>query len=295
MQKNESIKNSRSDDNKIPFEKKVAIIGAGLSGLISGKEILAKGLCPIIFEKKADIGGLWNKDQGAMWDSMKTNLSKFCCSFSDFNHVPDEEDFPNYQSIFSYLKNYAEHFGVTQFIKFKTEVEKIQRVSSPLQNELAYSISYVEKGVRKTDVFKYLIIASGFYSKINFPKIPGVFKANNDNLNTYIIHSSQYRNSNNYKNKKVTIVGFSFSAIEIACDIAKNKDVDRINMVFSRSHWIIPKHLNLYENKQLPFDLFFYRREKRVTNDTPWPFLISLLNKLNKYIINNYSSNLIKI
>lgn len=39
--------------------KRVAIIGAGASGLPAIKTCLEYGLDPICFEKTADIGGLW--------------------------------------------------------------------------------------------------------------------------------------------------------------------------------------------------------------------------------------------
>lgn len=39
--------------------KKVAVIGAGVSGLISLKCCVDEGLEPTCFEKTEDIGGLW--------------------------------------------------------------------------------------------------------------------------------------------------------------------------------------------------------------------------------------------
>ncbi|PNI48167.1 FMO3 isoform 4 [Pan troglodytes] len=39
--------------------KKVAIIGAGVSGLASIRSCLEEGLEPTCFEKSNDIGGLW--------------------------------------------------------------------------------------------------------------------------------------------------------------------------------------------------------------------------------------------
>ena len=39
--------------------KKVAIIGAGISGVVSGKHLLAAGLEISIYERSADFGGVW--------------------------------------------------------------------------------------------------------------------------------------------------------------------------------------------------------------------------------------------
>lgn len=44
--------------------KKVAVIGAGASGLVAIKSCLEEGLEPTCFERTEDIGGLWRFDVG---------------------------------------------------------------------------------------------------------------------------------------------------------------------------------------------------------------------------------------
>ena len=39
--------------------KKVAIVGAGISGVVSGKHLLASGCSISIFERSAGYGGVW--------------------------------------------------------------------------------------------------------------------------------------------------------------------------------------------------------------------------------------------
>ena len=62
--------------------KRIAIIGAGVSGLPAIKCCLEEGLEPVCFEMRGDIGGLWNytetviKGQSSVMRSTVTNTSK---------------------------------------------------------------------------------------------------------------------------------------------------------------------------------------------------------------------------
>ncbi|NWQ77063.1 FMO5 monooxygenase, partial [Columbina picui] len=79
--------------------QRVAIIGAGASGLCALKCCLDEGLVPTCFERSGDIGGLWRFEEhpeegrASIYRSVIINTSKEMMCFSDF---PIPEDFPNY-------------------------------------------------------------------------------------------------------------------------------------------------------------------------------------------------------
>ena len=62
--------------------KRVAIIGAGVSGLPTIKHCLEEGLEPVCLEMRSDLGGLWNYTDKVTegWSSVMrstvTNISK---------------------------------------------------------------------------------------------------------------------------------------------------------------------------------------------------------------------------
>lgn len=80
--------------------KRIAIIGAGATGMTSVKACLEQELQPIVFEKTNYTGGLWrykeNVDENGIASVMKStiiNSSKEMSAFSDF---PPPDDYPNY-------------------------------------------------------------------------------------------------------------------------------------------------------------------------------------------------------
>ena len=71
-----------------PDRRRVAVIGAGVSGLAAAKYLLDEGLEPVVFEQKSEIGGLWNYHEelpdggGVMYRSLRTNTSKQTLAFA---------------------------------------------------------------------------------------------------------------------------------------------------------------------------------------------------------------------
>ncbi|KAK7282938.1 hypothetical protein RIF29_12071 [Crotalaria pallida] len=78
--------------------KKVCIIGAGLSGLLACKYILAKGFHPMVFEANSYFP----------WPSSVT------------------EDFPDQEQVMKYIIDYANHFDLLKYINFNTKVLGIE-------------------------------------------------------------------------------------------------------------------------------------------------------------------------
>ncbi|XP_035217878.1 flavin-containing monooxygenase 5-like [Stegodyphus dumicola] len=111
--------------------KKIAVIGAGPTGLCAVKCLLEEGMKPVCFEKTNHIGGLWSyhdEDIEGLASVMKTtviNSSKEMTAMSDF---PPPEDAPNYmhnKQIHKLLKIYAETFDVEKYVHFHKEVVEV--------------------------------------------------------------------------------------------------------------------------------------------------------------------------
>ena len=125
---------------------RIAVIGAGASGLPTIKTCLDEGLEVVCFERRASVGGLWNyveesdadgDDLATVMRSTVTNISKESMSYSDFL-VPDEfPQFLPHAKMFEYYQMYAEHFRLNDHIRFRTEVTRIGRAAntvSPVMN-----------------------------------------------------------------------------------------------------------------------------------------------------------------
>ena len=115
-------------------KKRVAIIGAGASGLPAIKCVKEEGMIPVCFERTDDIGGLWNfspeikeDGQGSVMKSTVINTSKEKMCYSDF---PIPEHFPNFMhnaKVLEYFRLYAKAFNQLEYIQFNKEVLKVEQ------------------------------------------------------------------------------------------------------------------------------------------------------------------------
>ncbi len=231
--------------------KEVAIIGAGMSGLVAAKYIRERGMIPIVYEKQNDLGGLWHPITGTMWLSLRTNVSRFTCMFSDFPWKPGSDLNPNQKEMFEYIKSYVAHFNLEQYIQFKTYVTHVRSVGEQWQ------IEYKKDNRNEQRIFDFAIVATGIFSKPNIPKIPGM-----DSFKGDIIHSSAYKSPHQFENKNILVLGGAYSGAEISADLANV--AKKVFNLISQPFWVIGREIpSQPSGKLLPVDLVFYKRNTR--------------------------------
>src|SRR6187455_2591931 len=94
--------------------KRVAVVGAGPSGLATVKELLEEGHQPTCFERAASLGGVFRfaQDEGVVWESCRLTSSGLLTAFSDFPVAPDHTGHMKVGEYVEYLGRYCTTFGV---------------------------------------------------------------------------------------------------------------------------------------------------------------------------------------
>ncbi|KAJ3599792.1 hypothetical protein NHX12_033747 [Muraenolepis orangiensis] len=204
--------------------QRVAVVGAGPSGLTSLKACLDEGLHPTCFESSRDIGGLWRfkeepePGRANIYRSVIINSSKEMMSFSDF---PSPADFPNnmhHSEVLLYLRLYAQAFQLLPHILFQRTVVSVrQRPDFPVTGQWEIETEG-ELGQRETHVFDAVIVSTGHFTQPHLPlhDFPGI-----EGFDGKYFHSWEYRSADGLQGKRVVVIGIGNSGGDIAVDISR--------------------------------------------------------------------------
>lgn len=187
--------------------KRFAVIGAGAGGLCVAKNLMLRGVDVTVFEVGSHVGGLWvyDNDSGLSpaYRSLHINSEAKVSSYIDFPFRKDVPLYPDHREMSVYFREYADHFGLTPRIRFKSRVTAIEPQGDGFRVAL-------EGGAAER--FDGVVVANGHQS---IPRHPPGMEA----FSGEYIHAHAYRVPEPYSGKRVLVIGPGNSGVDIAADI----------------------------------------------------------------------------
>ncbi|XP_067388519.1 flavin-containing monooxygenase 3-like isoform X2 [Emydura macquarii macquarii] len=244
--------------------RRVAIVGAGVSGLASIKCCLDEGLEPTCFERSDDIGGLWRfteqaeEGRASIYRSVFTNSCKEMMCFPDF---PFPDDFPNYMhnsKLQEYIRMYAKHFALLRYIKFKTMVSSIKK-HPDFSVTGQWDVVTERDGKEESAVFDLVMVCSGHHVYPNFPAdcFPGINKFKGS-----YFHSREYKEPEQFKGKRVLVIGLGNSGSDIAVELSHT--ASQVYLSSRSGSWVMSR---VWDNGY-PWDMLIVTRFETFLNNT---------------------------
>lgn len=203
---------------------KCIVIGAGPGGIVATKELLEKGFKDVVcLEQSSGLGGVFSKS----YDNLVLTSSVTFSMFSDFwvgegkNH-----HFWTKKEAVEYWTSYAEHFGVTDHIRFGSRVEKVKQNEDETWDVVLSSGEILQ--------CTHLVVAIG---NNNIPKFPGW---KDDLSQVSYSHSKDYKNAAPFKGKNVLVVGGGESGSDVAYEISQVANKCWVSLR-KTTGWIVPR------------------------------------------------------
>lgn len=204
-----------------------------------------------VFEKRSEAAGVWNYCPGALkhglstpvpqldpneplekpiwpkgksnpvfvspiYSTLETNIPKELMRFGDKPFPADSQILPPHTTVKKYLNEYAEE--VRRFIRFETQVDDLRRNGSNA-NAWTLSAKNLRTGISETYSYDAVVVASGHYDVPYTPDISGI-KEWNETYPGAISHSKFFDSPDDFRDKKVIVIGNSASGIDIGSQIS---------------------------------------------------------------------------
>ncbi len=184
-------------------QPRIAIIGAGMSGIAAVVKLKKAGYTDLtVFEKADRVGGTWRENS---YPGLSCDVASRWYSFS-FALNPDWTHRYSYgPEIQAYVEKTAHDFGVTELVRFNTPVTDL-RYEAP--------VWHLTTGDGDSAVYDIVIGATGV---LHHPMTPAI-----DGLDTFAgdcFHSARWDHSVDLACKRVGVIGTGSTAAQIVGDI----------------------------------------------------------------------------
>ncbi|KAK2540449.1 Fmo1 [Columba guinea] len=254
---------------------RVAVVGAGVSGLTATKCCMDEGLEPTCFEQSQDIGGLWRYTEHiepgrpSLYASVISNSSKELSAFSDFPYPEDFPVFLPHAKLLDYLRRYANHFGIMEHIKLGTTVVSIRK-RPDFATTGQWDVVTEADGKHTSYVFDAVMVCTGNFPEPTIPlhSFPGIKR-----FKGQYFHSRQYKRPDVFKGKRVLVVGMGNSGVDIA--VEASHVATKVTVSTRRGAWVLGR---VFEHGY-PWDVVFNTRlMSLIRNNLPAPLARALIN-----------------
>jgi len=215
---------------------RICIVGAGSSGIPVAKALHERGVPFDVYEKSDRVGGNWvfkNKNgMSSAYRSLHINTSRTRMEYADYPMPADYPDFPHHTQIARYFDAYVDHFGFRHAIQFETGVAKVAR-----EPDGAWRVTTDRGDARRYDA---VAIANGHHwdPRGPDPAPPGRF----DGVAFHSHHYVDPTEPHDLRGKRVVVVGMGNSAMDIACELARDNVAARVVLVARRGAHVIPHY-----------------------------------------------------
>ncbi|MFI5716924.1 FAD-dependent oxidoreductase [Nocardia sp. NPDC051750] len=210
---------------------RIAIVGAGIAGLVCAKVLTEDGFAVEVFDRAPDIGGVWSETR--RYPGLRAQSTKNTYHFSDH---PMPADYPRVLDgarMQEYLSSYVRAFGLTDKLRLRTEVV----AADPVDGGWLLEIRDAD-GVHRTSC-DHLVIANGVFSEPEVPDFAGAtaFARAGGQLG----HSTQFLDVEAVRDRSVVVVGYGAAAGDLATEISRV--AADTTVVARRLLWKMPRRL----------------------------------------------------
>jgi cation diffusion facilitator CzcD-associated flavoprotein CzcO len=186
---------------------KVAIVGAGFSGIAIAARLQQQGHSYTIFERSHDVGGVWhlNTYPGAACD-----VPSYLYSYSWAQRRDWSQPCSPQAEIQDYLRTVACDHRILPHIVFDTEIAEARWD----EDDLVWALRTTGGETHEADA---LVLACGQLSRPAWPRIEGM-----ESFRGHHFHSAEWDHEHDLHGRRVAVIGTGASAVQFVPPVAEH-------------------------------------------------------------------------
>ncbi len=196
----------------------------GISGIAAANVLKKKGCKAVVFEKSAEIGGVW----AVAYPEVRLQNISSQYHLSDFPWTFTPDLHPTQLQIRQYLDAAVHHFQID--VRLNHEVLALEEVKE------GWRVRFQNIEGCHEDIFGYVLIATGQYIQKYHPTFPGKV-----DFTGKVVTEREIKSFDIFNHKRVAVVGFGKSALDMAVLAAQRGQ--QVHHVFRQPRWLIPQRI----------------------------------------------------
>lgn len=212
---------------EIPEDFRVAIVGAGPSGIASAVQLERLGIPYDVYEREAAAGGTWQVNS---YPEARVDTSSFLYQFKFIKNYPWSEYFAAADEVKKYVQHTADVFGVTPHVQFNSSLEGAEFDDDTSTWVLTLASP---NGVERQARANVIISAAGQFSTPRLPDIPGVEDFQGD-----FFHTTAWDQSFDPTGKTVAVIGNGSTGVQLTPWLAEH--AQHLYVLQRTPQWIAP-------------------------------------------------------
>jgi 4-hydroxyacetophenone monooxygenase len=205
---------------------RIAIVGAGMSGIVAAHRLVQAGLDVVILDKNDEVGGTWLENT---YPGCRVDVPSHLYSYSFLQTVDWPQPFSSQEVLLEYFRSCVDELGLREHIRLGTEVLGA-RFDDIAERWEVRTRTAGQEGIEHFDV---VVSAVGQLNQPQMPAIAGIHRFAGESF-----HSARWRHDLDLSGRHVTVIGTGASAAQFIPEVA---EVAAELTVYQRTPpWLIP-------------------------------------------------------
>lgn len=210
---------------------RVAVIGAGMAGILSAIKLTERGFGCVVFEKAERVGGTWRENT---YPGLSCDVPAHSYTYS-FARNPDwSHRYASGPEIQRYFERVADEHDVLRHVRFGDEVTQLSFVDGRW---------HLRTAAGHHDTFDAVIAATGVLHHPNVARFEGI-----ETFAGASFHSARWDHSVPLDGRRVGVIGTGSTAVQITSALVPR--VERFDLYQRTAQWVLPAPNPAYSDEE---------------------------------------------